>query len=209
MELTEQDILNNDYDWFVVINHTPIHVASDGTLLPNYIAAHFEEQLEARKKIMKLPEIEEILDVNPALPRLTGIYNHAEEYNDVLLSYFDYKLATFAEGLESVEFYERNYNFGEEFEGINNINVLRHYLNFIYVPEFAKFGHRGFLSFDHTISKNSKDSFHWVVNPNFPLSEDIHLLHLPSFFLNDEDPFENLFSESVDLISLVNKYLSS
>lgn len=207
MELTEQDILNNDFDWFVVINHTPIHVASDGTLLPDYIAAHFEEQLEARRKIMALPDTIENLKVNPDLPRLTGINYHAEEYNDILLAFFDYKYASISEGLESTEFYEQNYNFGEEFEGINNVTVLRHYLNFIYLPEFAKFGHRGFLSFDHTVSKSDKDSFHWVVNPNRRISEDINSLHLPSFDLNHEDSFESLLTGSADLISLVNKYL--
>lgn len=209
MELTEADILNNDYDWFVIINNVPVHVASDGTPLPSFIARNFDTQISARKKIVKLPGIipPGQMYVNSNLPQLTGISHYSHEYNHVVAAYYDYKGNNVDEIFELYGYFEDNFYFDETFNGINNINILRQYLAAIYVPEFLKFGERGFLSFDHTIDENLADTFHWVVNPGIRITRDIEALELPSFTLDPEDSFDSLFEQTVDIVSLVNKYL--
>lgn len=209
MELTEADILNNDYDWFVIINNVPVHVASDGTPLPSFIARNFDTQISARKKIVKLPKIIPSYNVliNSNLPQLTGILQYSQEYNHVVAAYYVYKGYNVNDFFELYDYFGDNFNFDETFNGINNIDILRIYLASIYIPEFLKFGERGFLSFDHTITENHSNTHHWVVNPGQRMIHGIESLELPSFILDPEDSFDSLFEETVDIVALVNKYL--
>lgn len=209
MELKVSDMLNLDLDWFVIINDTPIHVASDGTMLPNFIVSHFDQQKEARKEILKIKEYIKISDIqiNPDLPLLSGVLNYAHEYNLIVEAYDEYKGRRLEQDQEKYANLQKVFNFGNQFKNMENEVKLREYLARIYVPEFLKFGVRGFISFDHTYGEDTKDNFHWVVKPKVPISEEISKLKLPSFKLNEEDDFTSLFSDKSDLVSLVNKYI--
>lgn len=209
MVITEVDMMNNDFDWFVVINRRPIHVASDGTLLPKFIARHFESQIAAKNLINELPKIKDLteISINTNLPQLTGLYEYVSEYNIVVEAYDIYKGGNIVADKERYDFIHALFNFGQEYEGVNNIGKLRDYLARIYVPEFIKFGEKGFISFDHTVNNEDKTAFHWVVNPNIEFTEEIQDLKLPSFTLQGDDKFESLLLDSTDIVSLVDNYL--
>lgn len=219
MELTSEDIFNNDFDWFVIINDIPIHVASDGTPLPNYIARNFDEQIDARKEIVKLPILLDISDlqINPDLPGLTGIYHNSEEYEVIMEAFREAKPM-----IEENQVFGNDgdpnvlalmpqelFNFDQGFEDIENdrILTLQKYLMEVYIPEFSKFGERGFASFDHTIIEAERDWFHWVVKPNLPASPEIQALQLPSLTLPPAEILHYMQEERVDLIGLVNDFL--
>ena len=189
MEFKDEQLTTLDIDWFVQIGDYPIHVASAGGNIPRIIKSSIEDSnamvKEVRQKKHDLYKPKE-LEYNKELENILNFSDsNLDEYERVLIA------------LRKDEDYVR--------DAISGLYLKRYY-----IPSFAYYAMKGFISLDRNIDSENANGYHWVAKPREFHSLDYILPRyvIPSDKISPksiEELIAGIDNNSIDIVAFVDK----